>query len=538
VFRLLIVDDEPDIVEGLLAYFKNLESMELDFYTAYSGFEALDILNSTKIDIMLTDILMPGMSGLQLLEKVQAGWPYCRVIFLTGHDEFEYVYQAIRYDSVGYILKTEGFEEIGAAVAKAAVQLENSLRISELKQKAEEYMNTALPFMQREYITDLVKGEGCSLVTRIQQFHELRIPLDCNKPVLLLIGRIHDYDRSILPYDKSRLHIMLQNIMPQCFSQTLSIFFTPIERHTLLWLIQPFHLEGNVANQVKGSAEAMQNICLDQLKASISFIVDSDMVSWEDLPDRYEYLKINLYTRLEPGTNVLLISQVPAMGSKQHQNLYYYRRVKSLEMYLENSQKEQFFQTFSDLQQSLETAEYAHGNPAMEVYYAISLMYLAYINRYGLVDVISCQISLDRLFRIEEHTAWKDAISYLRRLAEIIFDLKAKELSQIIGSPIDRVMAYVNNHINEDISLAKLADLVYFNPSYLSRLFKQTTGINLLAYINKIRIEKAKKLLQESNMKIHEISSSVGYESASYFTQFFRRNVQMSPQEYRDMFSK
>jgi two-component system response regulator YesN len=99
-------------------------------------------------------------------------------------------------------------------------------------------------------------------------------------------------------------------------------------------------------------------------------------------------------------------------------------------------------------------------------------------------------------------------------------------------------MAYVNNHINEDISLAKLADLVYFNPSYLSRLFKQTTGINLLAYINKIRIEKAKKLLQESNMKIHEISSSVGYESASYFTQFFRRNVQMSPQEYRDMFSK
>ncbi|HHY81430.1 MAG TPA: response regulator [Clostridiales bacterium] len=424
MYRLLIVDDEPDIVEGLLIYLKNAEDLELDIYTAYSGYEALSILSSSKIDILLTDILMPGMTGLELLEKVHASWPYCRVIFLTGHDEFEYVYKAIRYDVVSYILKTEGFEKVGEAVAKAAAQIENSLKISELAQKAEEYLRIALPFMQKEYMTDLIKGDGWSMENRRQQFDELKIPLDCNKPVFLLLGRIHDFDSNMMLHDKSKLQITLQNIMKQCFSQELKIFFTSTERHTYLWIIQPPCYEGNIANQLKGSAEAIQNICMDQLKAYISFIVDSDMVTWEDLPGRYEYLKNSLYTCMEPGTNVLLISQVPVKPN------------------------------------------------------------------------------------------------------------------QAAGSPIETVIAYINSHIDEDISLAKLADLVYFNPSYLSRLFKQTTGINLLTYINKIRLEKAKKLLRETNMKIHEISSSVGYVSPSYFTQFFRKNVNMNPQEYRDLHRK
>src|SRR5690606_14704865 len=107
MYRLLIVDDEEIIVNGLYEIFRNIKDLDLDVYKAYSGEEAIEWLNRTRVDIVLTDIRMPGIDGLELLEIIHRSWPQCRVIFLTGYDEFEYVYKAIQHKAVNYILKIE-----------------------------------------------------------------------------------------------------------------------------------------------------------------------------------------------------------------------------------------------------------------------------------------------------------------------------------------------------------------------------------------------------------------------------------------------
>lgn len=119
MFRLLIVDDEELIVNGLYDIFSNLVDLDLDIYKAYSGEEAIDWLNRTRIDIVLSDIRMPEIDGMQLLGEIKQNWPQYKVIFLTGYNEFEYIYEAIQYSNSSYILKNEDPEKVISAVKKS-----------------------------------------------------------------------------------------------------------------------------------------------------------------------------------------------------------------------------------------------------------------------------------------------------------------------------------------------------------------------------------------------------------------------------------
>ena len=92
--RILIVDDEPIIVKGLLSVLED-SGLDADLYKAYSGEEALAILADTRMDIVVSDVRMPGMDGLQLMEHINRDWPECRVVFLSGHSEFDSIYRAV-----------------------------------------------------------------------------------------------------------------------------------------------------------------------------------------------------------------------------------------------------------------------------------------------------------------------------------------------------------------------------------------------------------------------------------------------------------
>lgn len=106
-YRLLLVDDEPHVIEDIAMLLEEACDYSLDFYRAYSGREALRLLDEGRMDLVISDIEMQGMNGLQLLEEIHKRWPDCPVAFLTAHPNFSYVYQAIQNRAANYILKTE-----------------------------------------------------------------------------------------------------------------------------------------------------------------------------------------------------------------------------------------------------------------------------------------------------------------------------------------------------------------------------------------------------------------------------------------------
>ena len=106
-YRVLLVDDEPAIVENIALLLESLEGYSIDLYRAYNAHTALALLDEGRMDLVITDIEMPGMNGIALLETIHRRWPYCQVAFLSAHSNFQYAYQAIQMHAANYILKTE-----------------------------------------------------------------------------------------------------------------------------------------------------------------------------------------------------------------------------------------------------------------------------------------------------------------------------------------------------------------------------------------------------------------------------------------------
>ncbi len=549
MYRLLIVDDEAIIADGLCEVLGNIREVELDVYKAYSGQEALNLLNRTRIDIVLTDICMPEITGLQLLETIRSKWPECRVIFLTGHSEFEYVYTAIQNEGVSYILKTEGYNKIIETVINTAGKIEEDLKKSALVKQAQEQIITTKGLLQTIYLRAMLNDELSLTEIRQQQFDELEIPLLVKRPVVMLAGRIDDIPKGT-PYSvKSGWFLNIKYIADKYLSSKTRFAYLNHDNSTLVWFIQPATEEGqpgegawnDMLTFIKGVAELMQESFWNSTGKSISFVLDDTHVGWKELQNRYFTLKMLLNYKIGKGegrlfSDTTLLEKDLQNSSVMGRELPNRHRTDDLAELLENGTKEDFLACLDKLTEKLLKSQSIHDIAAVEQYFSIALAILSYINKWNLTEKIAFKISMYQLMNLEYHESWKYAVEYLKQLGTILFEIQEGEEEKRAQDVIGIVQKHINDnlHLQDEVSLIRLAEIVYFNPSYLSRLFKQVTGTNLSDYISDCRIRKAKKLLENPDFKIHEISEAVGYLSATNFARFFKKVTSMTPQEYRD----
>jgi two-component system response regulator YesN len=190
MYRVLIVDDEPYVVDWISGLLETQQDMELDICRSYSATEALDWLNRAKIDILISDIRMPDMSGISLMEKVRQSWPFCRVILLTAYAEFEYAYQAIKNDVVSYILKTEDDDRILDEIKKAVDLLNSELNNRQLLDEAHEHLSSTMSSMHKEAVMSIMKGEDAEDGDVMCHLQALGLDAVPDAELILFVGRI------------------------------------------------------------------------------------------------------------------------------------------------------------------------------------------------------------------------------------------------------------------------------------------------------------------------------------------------------------
>ena len=190
----------------------------------------------------------------------------------------------------------------------------------------------------------------------------------------------------------------------------------------------------------------------------------------------------------------------------------------------------------NELTENLRTVRSMHNIVALEQYSSIALVLLSYINRWNIIEKVAFKIGIHKLMRVDEHESWDDAVNYLYSLGSILFEIQEQEQEERAQDVIGFIQKHINDniHIQDELTLIRLAELVHFNPSYLSRLFKQVVGMNISDYIGDIRVKKAKQMLENPNTKISSVAEALGYGTATNFTRFFKKMTNMTPQEYRD----
>lgn len=558
MYRILIVDDEPHVVDWLYELLNDINYIELDIYRAYTSSSAVERFKKTKIDILLSDINMPKINGLQLMEKVLEEWPECRVVFLTGYKDFEYAYKAIHQGVVEYILKTEEDDLIVKAIEKAVSQIEESIKIKEISKKAHEQLKCAIPLLRNEVIYEIIEDSDIDVNKLESQFEEAEIPLNISYPVILLLGRV-DNPVNQTTSERNSLIYGIDYICKKFISTKLTSVISVQERWNMLWILQPketlkYEELNNEEDKYRRSIfflretlEMVQSACRDNYNQTISFVLGSEPYSWGDISIKHSMLRNMLYRRLGPDNEMLMTDkgfsllekeEFIKVGSKVKEGYNKLNKIDAMSFFLERGQRNKFYNTLNELIECFEINKSFNCNPMLEIYYSIALMLLSYINRRGLTEKIAFKIGLNKLMRIQTHKSWLAAADYLRSVADIILSIENVEQESDANKTIDYIREYIINNIDKDISLDQLADLVFFNPSYLSRLFKQVTGNNIKEYISEIKLKRAKTLLGDNDKKIYEVASSLGYNSSSYFTRFFRKMTGLNPQEYRDIIIK
>jgi len=560
MYRLLIVDDEEIIVNGLYEIFNNLKHLDLDVYKAYSGEEAIEWLNRTRIDIVLTDIRMPEIDGLQLMEKIFARWPQCKVIFLTGYNEFEYVYKAIQRNGVSYILKTEDNDKVIEAVENAIREIQKGIKTENLIHEAKEKMNMALDLFQKDYFLHLLHEDSALGVDK-SQFEKLSVPMSPDIPVILLLGQIDNMPPNSSYWDKIQSLYSIKLLVDQYLNTNVRNIDVTDEGYRFVIFIQPklqlVAAQKNIAVRfektssfLKGTLEMIQNVCRESIGLSISFALSGEPCRWDEVSRKYYSLCQLLNYRVGSGIEMFLVDNEfknnilnndpvaePLELEAEPEGLELRLRQKNLEViesYLESGQSEKYFLALSGLTEPLKTIRSMNNNLAMEAYFKVSMILLSYINRWKLSGKVAFHISLCKLMHIDKHESWGEAVTYLNELSRVLFKLQNDEQKRRTDNAIDYIQNFVETHLNEDLSLVRLAEQVFLNPSYLSRFYKQAMGINLSEFIDNARIKKAKEMLEKDNIKIHEVAKMVGYETAASFTRFFRKFTGSSPQEYHD----
>ncbi|WP_163538207.1 response regulator [Gracilibacillus sp. YIM 98692] len=528
MFNLLILDDEPIIADSLQFLFENHEEFQLDIFTAYNAYDAIDLMKKTRIDIVLSDIRMPGMDGMELQKEIYKKWRDCKIIFLTGFNDFSYIQTVIRNGgSVDYILKNEDDEEVIHAVRKAIDVLTEERKQREIARSNLEKVKEALPMMQKECILKLIRGQSKAIDQ--EKMAELDIPLSLNQPFLMVLGRIHYQDHT--HHEIEAGYKKMEELVKCNLDKGYRVFhFLYNKRKGMIWLIQSRELE----NWSKTAAfactifEDVQHHMKQFYGVSAAFSIRMNPCHWETI--REGFSRLNMLLARTICFNQEVIVKDDYMMERSCQSKSSMKNLKQLESYLELGEKQAFHQLFF---RHYEEAKKEGSRKLCEYLTALTNMILQYLNKQDLYDVL--QIEADEVIAHTHpvHHTYQEAFNYLMELSDLIFDKKVEQQEDPNTHVIVTLQQYIHEHLHEDLSLTKLSEIAHHSPTYLSKLYKRKTGQSLSDYITEQRMTLGKELLLNTNHRVREIAEKVGYE-APYFIRYFKKKNGVTPQQFRE----
>lgn len=533
MFQLLIVDDEAESMEWLKDIFSREIPEEVCVYTALSGKQAIEILNSVKCDVVLTDIKMPGMTGLELYSHIKENWPFAKVVFLTGYSSHEILYQIAQDKEVRYLVKTESPQKIMDTVLEAYHELKEQQGRILSENRKEALLGKAKYWLQKELVERLLSGmpqDG-----RIEeQLENLEFPCRYPYPVIVFLGRAGTEQGTLSFEQQEAVLFALQENRP-CIMRMAAYVR---ETNYILGIVQARMVQGSVDfprifHVCAGMLENVQEICQQKLKVKITFALCKEETLWEDFGKTYCLLKERLIMTMGNEVPSVLKVGLQDMDKNKISNKRGLILVPVLENYLEEGNFGECKAVLQEIGLSLQGSHSMHDMGALELYYNVSMVYLKYINAKEWGEKLPFHTAVYPLTRVDDFSEWGEAMEYLQQLTDTFARLVRETDDHSRNLAIKRVEQYIHKHLKEDLGLQVLAEVGGFNASYLSRIFKQEYHCNLSEYIMRTRLGYARKLLAETDEKIYHIAEESGYQTVSSFNRVFKKAEGMSPAEYR-----
>ncbi|MFC5652052.1 response regulator [Paenibacillus solisilvae] len=532
MWTIAIVDDDRHVLGGMkrLIPWDQLEVRPVG--EAMDGEEGLRLIEECRPDIVITDIHMPVMNGLEMIEQLRKRNYEGKIIILSGYSDFDYARKALRLQVDDYLPKPASLSTIREVLQRVTAELAER---SALESEERELRNKLLqyePYLEREWVKSVLTGGTVSPLSKPPE----RLGWKNSQFMMLALemkrqGRME----GISARDWHLFRFAVGNMMEELVGQAgLRSCFLELHHHMAILLYKPLSWpEEAFRREALTLAERMISSASRYLQVKLHIGAGSIKGDWRSIADSTEEAFQALSTRREPN---------PA-----HPCVYVYAEGGCRSAGRRNVRPVRFFQEMADAVRSfdeqrallvLEEFFREDGGAAQlaaEELEAIGtqmfaiLSFTLYESGIRLDEELPLTSLSNELSHVEGAEQWKTwAAQKVKRICSRFApneNMKHKET-------VDFMIQYIHEHYAENFRLQDLADRVYISKNYLSTLFRQATGETFGDYLTRVRMEKAKSMVIEKKLLIAEIAERVGYRNVPYFTTLFRKHTGRSPTEF------
>jgi two-component system response regulator YesN len=524
--KLLIVDDEEHLVESMTASIAWKEAGITTVLSAYSGKQALDVMDREAVDIVVTDVRMPGMNGIELIKEIKSNWPQTDCMLLTGHAEFEYAQEGLKHKASHYLLKPVKDEELLAAVKVAAdtLRAERERMGAYAKSQAMVYRN--LPILRSNLLNNLIQGRKWQERKLDEQLNLYGIPIGIADSMSLILIRIEDQQRLYSPSDMSVLGFAVANIVEELLADGYKSWSCEDLYGHLLFVVK--RSAGNMNDHhLEQIADDMRRVVNQLLKLTISVIMSPSGSFPASIEDLYQRCVASVRSQIGHDSDFLVRLGGDNVKPASHVVASLYAPplfAHLLEAGNWGAAREKLEDVFREWR-----TKYSGSNEHLsEIYYSLKSAFSYFVHKSGrwLADY--------RLHAAADMKSMAELEYWATNMLDKLQDEMNTELSESRHSVVARIQQFVQEHLSEDVSLQAIADHVYMHPTHISKVFKRETGENISDYLLRLRLEKAVYLLKDSRYKIYEVASLLGYKNPTYFIKVFKEHFGVTPQEFRE----
>lgn len=527
MFRVLSADDEywsRESIRSLINWSEyNIEFLE----PACDGEEVLERLQSEHVDILLTDINMPFLSGLELMERVKVEYPEVITIVISGYDDFVKVKSSFKSGGIDYLLKPVGQEELVETLTKAfSILEEREHQLNQENVNKENDLKISSYLEDNEYSALLNKklydgAENSGFVPSGNEFTD----------VSMILIKFYDIIQASQKYDNDvfKMSYSIKNMIKDTLPYNKEcILFNYTSKMSEYILILPF--EHAVSDFI--ARNILKRFTNDEY-GPISVAVNDALGSLDDIGKRYREAIVESVSRpFDKESYILKCGKV----LKQTRISKYIGKEATDELVFALSTGNKDVARRLIIEQSSFEECMKKGWSFIEVKQFINRVRNILLDNFmrekkeKLSEAENIVDSMEHYLENLNYEGIKECLDAL--LDEFFADSKSC-VSDTMGGQIEDVQRYIEDNYNANLTLSFLSEQFHIEASYLSRLFSQKYGETITSYITTTRMEHAKEMVKDKNKKLETISFLLGYDDYNYFSRVFKKKVGMSPSEYR-----
>lgn len=533
MYKVIMVDDDYPVLE-LLSEAIDWARLGLSLEGVYeNGVEALAAAERALPDILITDIGMPKMDGLELIERLKERKPNLRTAILSCHSEFQYAQRAMKLQVQDYIVKdTLDPQDLEQVLLRFVASLEEEHKLDLEQHQLKKLVDRSRVALKEQWIRNAVNQPLLQEDAWREELASFGLPME-GRAVLPVFGTIDDYRRvqqRFMSDETMRFAVnnVIEEIMMESAAEAVMFPFS-VKEWVVLCAFRP-NLAVNGYDEVRRLLASIQTALLRSLKISMSFVIGTKSESPAHLKQALSSLAAASGQRfyMERGQIASFSPFIPADG-----DLYAYydgasERFREMVMKRDTLHLKQMIE---DWKAFLETSRYS---PEIVKDWTLKL----------LLDIRLKYQSL-HYFRVSP-----SAESLHQDIAEIgsLAELKDWLLEHLLGAAamaensrmrtlrkeVIDACQYVSLNLDKRIGLEEIAEHLHLNASYFSRLFKKETGETFIEYVIRTKMERAKELLDQTAHSVAKICEMLGYDNQSYFIKLFKSYTGVTPIDYRN----